>query len=58
MRFLGPVLILFGHGVEIIGDEFDTPAKRIGILAENLNSLLHELDVLLGKWLTKRGTGL
>ena len=44
---LAPVFVFFAHAVHIVRHEVDRLSERVGALAQDLNGLLHELDVVL-----------
>ena len=47
--FFTPVLVLFAHAVDIVRDEVNRLSERVRAAAQDLNSLAHELDVLLSE---------
>ena len=47
--FFAPVLVLFAHAVNIVRDEVNRLSERVRAAAQDLNSLAHELDVLLSE---------
>jgi len=47
--FFAPVLVLFAHAVDIVRDEVNRLSERVCAAAQDLNSLAHELDVLLSE---------
>ena len=47
--FFAPVLILFAHAVDIVRDKVNRLSERVRAAAQDLNSLAHELDILLSE---------
>lgn len=43
------MLELLIHRVKVISDELNAASERVGALAQHLDGLLHELDILLGE---------
>lgn len=44
-----PLLVLFGHAVDVVGNVVNRLSKWVGRLAKNLNSFLHELNIFIAE---------
>jgi hypothetical protein len=44
-----PIFILLRHAVNVVRNKIDAFAERIGGLAQNLDCLFHELDIILSE---------